>query len=221
MHLLIVAATKLEIAPLLTNFKYVTTHNTQLSTYSFNGAYVDVLITGVGMVNTTYWLTKTLVANKYNYVLNVGIAGSFSTKLTLGTCVNVAQDCFSEMGAESNNNFITMETLGFMPKHQLVIQASHPYQNTSSLTLTKVNGITVNTVHGNTASINKVEQLYSPMVESMEGAAVLNVCNLEAVYVLQIRAISNRVEQRNTANWNIPLAIHNLNNIALQVVLSS
>ena len=44
----------------------------------------------------------------------------------------------------------------------------------------------------------------------MEGAAFFYVCLCENIPFLQIRAISNYVEQRNEKNWNIPLAIKNL-----------
>ena len=34
-----------------------------------------------------------------------------------------------------------------------------------------------------------------------------------------IRAISNNVEKRNKANWNMPLAIHNLNNQVAKIIM--
>jgi futalosine hydrolase len=45
----------------------------------------------------------------------------------------------------------------------------------------------------------------------MEGAAVFYVAQQEKIPALQIRAISNLVEKRNKDNWDIPLAIKNLN----------
>ena len=45
----------------------------------------------------------------------------------------------------------------------------------------------------------------------MEGASVAFVANNKSVPVIQIRAISNYVEPRNKANWDISLAIKNLN----------
>jgi futalosine hydrolase len=41
---------------------------------------------------------------------------------------------------------------------------------------------------------------------------------LEKVNFLQIRTISNFVEEREKANWNIPLAIENLNKELLRVI---
>jgi futalosine hydrolase len=45
----------------------------------------------------------------------------------------------------------------------------------------------------------------------MEGAAVFYVCLNENIPVLQIRSISNYVEDRDTTKWDIPLAIKQLN----------
>ena len=48
-------------------------------------------------------------------------------------------------------------------------------------------------------------------VESMEGASVMMVCEKFNTPSLQIRGVSNYVEERNKKNWDIPLAISNSN----------
>ena len=45
----------------------------------------------------------------------------------------------------------------------------------------------------------------------MEGAAVFKVCKEMKVPCIQIRSISNKVERRNKENWDLDLAISNLN----------
>jgi futalosine hydrolase len=73
-----------------------------------------------------------------------------------------------------------------------------------------VKGITVNTVHGNSASIKKVKKKFNPDIESMEGAAFFFACQNEKIPCLQIRAISNYVEKRNKKKWKMKLAVKNL-----------
>ena len=41
----------------------------------------DVIVTGVGMVNTTFSLTKILSKKSYELVINMGVAGSFSNEI--------------------------------------------------------------------------------------------------------------------------------------------
>ena len=44
------------------------------------------------------------------------------------------------------------------------------------------------------------------------------VCEQFAIPCIQIRAISNKVEKRNTENWNLDLAISNLNTEAEKII---
>ena len=52
----------------------------------------------------------------------------------------------------------------------------------------------------------------------MEGAACFMVCEKFNIPCMQIRAISNKVEKRNKAHWDLPLAIKNLNATVAQII---
>jgi futalosine hydrolase len=52
----------------------------------------------------------------------------------------------------------------------------------------------------------------------MEGASVFKVCEEFDVPCIQIRSISNKVEKRNKKNWDLELAIKNLNIIVEKVI---
>lgn len=195
MKLLIVAATRAEITQVYDHFELPDVDFVQHAKF-------HVLITGVGMVATAFALGKYLDPS-YSLVINVGIAGSFDQQLPLGSLVNICQDTFAELGAEDHDNFITLDELGF---GQTTFNATYDLAD-----LPKVKGITVNKVHGHTASINAIVKQFGPQTESMEGAAVLYACNLSNIPCVQVRSISNNVEPRNKDNWKIGLAIKNLN----------
>ena len=173
----------------------------------FNGC--NILITGMGMVNTSIQITKELMQDKYDLVINMGVAGSFSKDYMIGDVVEVVEDNFSELGFENGNDF------GLFSESDIVTK----YRVESRTALQKVKGITVNTVHGNDQSIDKIVNRLNADVESMEGASIFKVCNEFGVSCVQIRAISNNVEKRNKANWNMPLAIHNLNNQVAKIIM--
>jgi futalosine hydrolase len=202
MQILIVAATQAEIEPLLTHFG--------------PQKPFDVLITSVGMVATAYAMGRQLGVKKYDVVVNLGIAGSFDRTIALGEVVEIIQDDLSELGAENDTEFISIKNLGFGES------VSYPTKQLTdfpgSLKLKKVNAITVNTVHGNEASIQKIVQALNPQLESMEGAAFFYACRQMDVACLQIRAVSNYVEKRNRDNWKIGLAVKNLNNFAVELI---
>jgi futalosine hydrolase len=202
MKTLLVAATIFEIKALLAHFSLPEQHFLESEKF-------DVLITGVGMTATAFSLGSTLNINKYTLVINVGIAGAFDPNRKLGDLLQVTEEIFSELGAEDDQNFITIDELGFGSSRIKAIPAA------LSIPLEPVTGITVNTVHGQTHSINKIRERLSPDLESMEGAAVFYACSQLNIPCLQVRAISNYVEPRNKANWNIPLAIKNLNQWAI------
>lgn len=199
MRLLIVSATQHEIADSIAFLK------------ANNIAY---LITGVGMVATSYSLTKHLSTQHYDLIINIGIAGSFDKSIPIGELVEINKDIFSELGAEDNEDFISIDALGMGTSLQ---ESKTPPPISSGLTLQK--GITVNTVHGCEKSIKRVQKRYpNASIESMEGAAVFFVATQFEIPAIQVRAISNYVEKRNKLTWNIPLAIQNINAWLVQFI---
>ncbi|WP_316816558.1 futalosine hydrolase [Pedobacter nyackensis] len=204
MKILLVAATRAEIALLITHFGLPMQNFVRTKDF-------DVLITGVGMTATAYALGKHL-SGHYKLVLNLGIAGSFNQEIPLSTVVNVVSDEFAELGAENGDTFLSIDELGFGKTKYI---ARNNLLNNEVEKLPKVHGITVNRVHGNQNSIARMMERFNPEVESMEGAAVIYCCENEALPCLQIRSISNYVEPRNKANWQIGPAIKNLNEWAI------
>ncbi|MCG3164945.1 MAG: Futalosine hydrolase [Bacteroidia bacterium] len=202
MKILIVAATKLEVKPLLNKLKDL----------KFNP---EVLITGVGMVPTAFSLGNVLSVKKYDAALNLGICGSFNRNLKIGEVVNVTEDIFSELGAEDGDSFLKLSDMKFADKKDVMLKPAKKFSSSVLKEFKKVKGITVNTVHGNKKSISKVVELYNPDVESMEGAAFFYACNRLNIPSVQLRAVSNYVEHRNSKNWNIKLAVENLTEAAL------
>ncbi len=176
---------------------------------------IDFLITGVGMVATAFALGKHLAANPYDLAINLGIAGSFDRSITLGEVVEVVQDSFSELGAEDDDEFLSIEKLGFGESNFKPSARLYDYQIAD---IRQVNVITVNTIHGNEASIQKIADRLNPQLESMEGAAFFYACKKAGVPCLQIRAVSNYVEKRNRDAWQIGLAIKNLNSFAIDLL---
>lgn len=200
MKLLLVAATQVELKAVFSYFGLPDDDFVQ-------HAQFDILITGVGIHATAFSLGKFL-SNNYNLILNVGIAGSFNKDLKLGQLVNICSDTFADLGAENHEEFLTIADLGF---GESTYNMRHKGNEKLVEQLNKVKGITVNKVHGNKQSIAHSLKRFNPETESMEGAAVFYACEKYNLPCLQIRSISNYVEPRNRENWQIELAIKNLN----------
>jgi futalosine hydrolase len=211
--LLIVSATPFEIEPLAKALETaLPLKQGIISSFKYKNLQIDILITGVGMCNTAFAM-GTLKNSNYSLIINAGVCGSFNKTILIGDVVNVKSDCFSELGAQTADSFLSLTDLGLGTE---LVNNENMFQNDLISRLKTVKAITVNTVHGNIKSIDAIKARLNPDVESMEGAAFLMACNIFKRSALQIRAVSNKVEQRNKDNWNMPLAIENLNRFLIQ-----
>ena len=208
--ILIVAATSFEIDSVLNYFNIKTDTENVLSHHQINSKInLSVLITGVGMVNTAYYMGK-YVNNEFDYIINAGVCGAINRNIQLGEVLHVIDDTISELGAEDGEDFRDYPDLNLGGTHIYKTNLNNDFKHLSLLK--KVNGITVNTVHGNEASIKKLTERYPLIdVESMEGAAFFRGCDGIYQPYLQLRAVSNYVEKRDKSKWNMPLAISQLN----------
>ena len=214
MKLLITAATGMEMKMFLTGCQFIDAISDHQKRYRYRNIVFDMLITGIGTAFATFHLTQALQKTKYDLVINVGIAGSLTEDLSVGSVVNVVDDEFADLGVEEEDEFITLFDSGFMnpdefPFESRILRASRlPYAHD----LQRVKGITTNISHGRKSTIARLKAQFSGQVETMEGAAVIYVCRWMGVPCLQIRSISNYVAPRDIARWDIPLALENLGN---------
>lgn len=220
MKILLVSATSFEIAPFQ---QYLSAHfaSTQVGRYWKGELEIVVLITGIGLSQTSFALGKVFALEKFDLAVQVGVAGAFDKNLALGTVVHVVSERFGDVGVEeADGRFTDMHELSLIPPQQapfsdgiLVNQSASNFSF-----LPKVKGLSVNKVHGFEPSISSIRAKYEVEVESMEGAAFFYACLMEEVAFLEIRAISNRVEARNRANWKLGLAIEELNKVLVEML---
>jgi len=223
MRILIVAATEMEVGPLVAAWLAASSERPRIKAYEYAGHDVDVLTTGVGMVPTAVWCSRALCDERYDFGLNVGLCGSFDRGLTPPAAVHVVSDCFSEMGAEDGDGFLSLQELKLAGDNEFPFTAGRlvnaaPPANDVLSRLPAVDGITVNTVHGRDASIDEVRRRFAPSVESMEGAAFMYACLVHRLPFAQVRAVSNVVERRNRAAWKIADALRSLTEAARRIL---
>jgi futalosine hydrolase len=223
MRILVVAATAAEITPLTERLDYRRDEGPRLKVYSRRGHEVDVLTTGVGMVATSAWCSRTLARERYDLCLNLGICGSFDRGLAPLTVVHVVSDRIAELGAEDGEAFLTAEELNLLAADEFPFRNgrlanTRPPINRALGLLPAVDGVTVNTVHGNDRSIAELTRRFKPDVESMEGAAFMYACLIQELVFAQVRAVSNIVERRNRSGWKISEAVQRLGETALDIL---
>ena len=75
-------------------------------------AEIQLLHTGIGMVNTAYQLGRFLAHNTPKRAIHFGIAGSYDPQFALGQVVEVVEDVFAELGADSPEGWLGLEQSG-------------------------------------------------------------------------------------------------------------
>ncbi len=214
MKLLLAAATEGEITPLVQYLQQNWLPGTPLS-FKKHSKEIQICITGVGQVATTYAVAKALQQTKYDFALQAGVGGSFDRNIALGDLVFITSERYGDLGAEDHEKYIDVFDMG------LIAGDRYPYVNNKLVTpllpihekiqLQKVSGLTINIVSGNETTIKRRAEAYQCQVESMEGAAFHYVCINEQMPFAQVRSISNYVEPRDKSKWKMKEAIIALN----------
>ncbi len=175
---------------------------------------VEVLITGVGVPSTLYQLQRRLNQKNYDFVIQAGIAGAFTTELALGQAVLVTQDAFGDLGTEEKHVFTPATGSGLIAAHHFPYADGWLINSTGIpkyTTLNCVKGVTINKVTDDILQRQQLITAFNPQIETMEGAALHYVCLHEKIPFLQLRTVSNYVGERNKTKWNIADAFENLN----------
>jgi futalosine hydrolase len=221
MHTLLLSATPFEVMPLLDHVERHWVSRGQ-GKYQNGSRTMSVLVSGVGAVATAWHLGQYLAVEKPDLVIHAGIAGAFDRSLALGDVVSVTEDFFGDLGVEeADGRFSSLFDLSLLDLNQAPFQSGILRVPTAEGGgfLPQVRGTTVNKVHGTAASIARFLEKYPDVqVESMEGAAAFFACQTAQVPCLQIRSISNYVEPRNRAAWDIPLAIQSLGAVLIEML---
>jgi futalosine hydrolase len=192
----------------------------------FRNIEISRLITGVGSISTAWALMQWIALNgKPDLLINAGIAGSYKDEFATGDVVIPYSDCFADAGIEDGDNFLTLTEAGLVKADEYPFKDGLLYADKEIFgkmqgIMKPVRAITVNTVTGSESSMKKLLIKYNPDIETMEGATFFYICRRENIPFLAVRAISNRVEKRNRKNWNIDLALDNLSEKLIDVLLT-
>lgn len=198
--ILVVCATELELHPLLERID------------AADKQWLS-LVTGVGVVETTLALTSFLLEQgaRFDAVFNFGVAGAYLAASgdgaeLLDICV-AEQELFADFGICHGDHYEAL------PSH-LACKSSY---SLDALLLERCLGIlqeknipckrgrflTVAGVSATTERGKMLNRQYEALCENMEGAAVARVCEEFSIPLLEMRCISNFVEDRNLSRWKL------------------
>ena len=174
---------------------------------------VHCLITGIGSMETTLSLAGILHKQpEIDCVLNFGIAGAYLENDTsvqaglLDICL-AEQEVFGDFGIQLEEK---VERFGaeLSVRDQFVfdrglLSAAGRILRDVGIAYKQGNFVTVNCVSGTQRRGDQLGRQFRGLCENMEGAAVARVCEAFSLPCLEVRCISNMVEDRNRENWRL------------------
>lgn len=150
---------------------------------AWGGGDAEYLATGIGAEATVRALEEKFGGGSiFDRVVDLGVAGSSTERFPIGSVVHVTRERHGENPAAWFVQESPWPELGFLPS-----ASGHTLQELS-------------------------DHLRSPgaEIETMEGAAFFETCLRHGIPFAEIRAVSNRVGERDHALWDISLALRNL-----------
>ena len=213
-NILLAAATAKEVAPFLNKMRNQPDWPEKI--------LIDVLISGIGLTASTYHLTRQIQLKKYDLVLQAGVAGGFDKNMKLGSVVVVTKDTIADQSVVELKKLKSLFDLKLVPHNHYPFKNDW-LENPDKILIKKtglkaVKGISVNQISTSLSMIDFYRKTFDPVTESMEGAALHYVCQMEKIPFIQLRSISNYIGERNKKNWNMTESIKNLNNELIQLI---
>lgn len=215
MRVIITAATVGEWMPAFTSLN-------ELYTEKSTRFKVQFYQLGVGMLASAVSLTRLALEDRPDLIIQMGIAGSFTSNTEPGKVVVVNQEMLGDTGVEEGGVWKDLFDL------KLEKSSYHPWEKRklpnpwlskyNLLQLPEVDAITVNQVSTGSARIAQLIKKYKPELESMEGAALHYIGRETGIPFIQIRAVSNMVGERDKSKWLMKESLANLNQTVIQYV---
>lgn len=215
MHILVIAATPIEISPFLESLRNGLSVEKEIA--------IDVLITGIGLTASTYTLGKQVQLKRPDLVIQSGVGGCFDRRIPTGSVMAIKQEAIADQSVIEMNALKTLFDLKLVPENQYPFTKGwlvNKNEVLKKVKLKKVRGISVNEITTDKKKVKFYEEHFNPVVESMEGAALHFVCLMENIPFIQLRAVSNYIAERNKKNWNMKESIINLNTALIRLLNS-
>ena len=198
------------------------------------GRDVDLVETGLGAVNTAHAVTRSLEAQSPDVVMQIGVAGAYvGGCLQVGDLAVAAEEVYGDLGVVTPDGWRPADESGIplavvegtalfnrVPVDEaLGRRAVEILRASDTGRVERGPFVTVQSCSGTVAlGAERERRVPGALCESMEGAAAAHVCTLYGVPFVEVRGISNAVEDRDLSHWDLPLASRRAQEAALRLL---
>jgi futalosine hydrolase len=198
------------------------------------GRAVVLAVSGIGKVNAAHAVTRLILEHKPDLIMNIGVGGAYpSAGIGIGDIAIAEKEIYGDEGVMLKDGLQGFDSIGL----QLLKQGRKKYFNEfpldrklmrKAVTSIDTDGaafafrsgpfVTVSACTGTRKRARDIEERLHAVCENMEGAAIAHICTLYGIPLVEMRGISNMVEDRDRSGWNIRLAAENCQQAAQELL---
>mgnify|MGYP002780406555 CR=1 FL=1 len=219
-RLALICAVAQELAPLLSRLSgpepLQVGHRTAYAA-SLAGVPVLALAGGMGKVNAAQCVTALLERGLAQRVIGFGVGGAYiGAGLGVGGVALASGESYGDEGVQTARGWLSTEQIGIallergelrcfnhFPLDADEVARARAALGAGGVTAVVGPFVTVSCCSGTAARGAELAARFGAVCENMEGAALAHVCALYGVPFLEVRGISNLVEDRDLARWRL------------------
>ena len=196
------------------------------------GRHVILAATGIGKINAASAATVILEHYEPEIFINTGCAGAYiGSGLSIGDLAIATVEVLGDEGVIAPDGWHPLELIGipsltkggnvfynrFPMTHWAIYKAAHVAE-TNGVTLHQGLFVTLSASSGSGERGAVLYRRFDALCENMEGGAVAQVATLYGVDCMEVRGVSNMVEDRDLSRWDIPMAVERAQRFILDFI---
>lgn len=180
-------------------------------------------VTGIGIANAAAATAALIHLHGPDLVINTGCAGAYDRSgLAVGDLAVATSELFADLGATTPAGWLSLEQMGLplleregerlfndVPMCRQAAESALERAAREGIPLQPGRFLTVSACSGTRLRGAELQDRFGGICENMEGAAVALVAARYGRDCMEVRGISNLVEDRDLSGWDIPLAVAN------------
>ena len=186
-------------------------------TGTLDGAPVIVLPAGMGKTNAAQGLTALLETRAVRGVVGFGVGGAYpGSGLEIGDVALASAAIYGDEGVDAPGGWMSTEGIGIpliergesRVFNEIALDPARVERARAALEAAGVRArvgpfVTVSACSGTAARGEVLARRFGALCEGMEGAALAHVAAIYDVPILELRAVSNLVEDRDLSRWRL------------------
>ncbi len=205
---------------------------------TINGKRMVYMISGMGKTNAAHAATVLIERFAPRLIVLFGVGGAYpSAGLKVGDIAVAEQEIYGDEGVLDGEGFHGTDFIGvplfkarrkrYFNRYPLdrtlasrAVEVSKFSTRHSSLVTVVKSGafVTLSTCTGTRKRALQVRRQFGAICENMEGASVAHICTIYGRPMVEIRGISNIVEDRDRGKWNFKLAAENCQKAVMEIL---